>query len=119
MQNYINVETLPAKIIAENPSLQKNVQEKAVDAILAENNIVCNVQYLGEFSSHIEAEHAFFRQFPLGILAEGDHHGVQQMPTRGHAREYAKNFPEWQAKDAGVLCQPARWHVVKRNNTGE
>ena len=69
---------------------------------------------VGEFSLHIEAEHAFFRQFPLGILAEGDRHGVQQMPTRGHAREYAKNFPEWQAKDAGVLAGTARWSVVKR-----
>ena len=49
MQNYINVETFPAKIIAENPSLQKNVQEKAVGAILIKNNIVYNVQYLGEF----------------------------------------------------------------------
>ncbi len=69
---------------------------------------------VGEFSSHIEAEQAFFRQFPLGILAEGNRHGVQQMPTRGHAREYAKNFPEWQAKDAGVLAGTARWSVVKR-----
>lgn len=69
---------------------------------------------IGEFSSHIEAEHAFFRQFPLGILAEGNRHGIQQMPTRGHAREYAKNFPEWQAKDAGVLAGTARWSVVKR-----
>ena len=63
--------------------------------------------------SSVKAEHAFFRQFPLGILAEGDHHGVQQMPTRGHAREYAKNFPEWQAKDAGKLAGTARWYVVK------
>ena len=67
-----------------------------------------------EFSSHIEAEQAFFRQFPLGILAEGNRHGVQQMPTRGHAREYAKNFPDWQVKDAGVLAGTARWYVVKR-----
>lgn len=69
---------------------------------------------VGEFSSHTEAEHAFFRQFPLGILAEGNHHGIQQMPTRGHAREYVKNFPEWQAKDAGKLAGTARWYVVKR-----
>ena len=52
---------------------------------------------VGEFSSRIEAEQAFFRQFPLGILAEGNRHGVQQMPTRGNAREYVKLFPEWQA----------------------
>ena len=69
---------------------------------------------VGEFSSHTEAEHAFFRQFPLGILAEGDRHGVQQMSTRGHAREYVKHFPEWQAKDAGKLAGTARWCVVKR-----
>ena len=70
---------------------------------------------IGEFNSSIEAEHSFFRQFPLGILAEGNRHGVQQMPTRGHAREYAKNFTEWQAKDAGVLAGTARWCVVKRS----
>lgn len=71
------------------------------------------VEKLGTFSSQVEAEHAFFRQFPLGILAEGDHHGVQQMPTRGHAREYAKNFQEWHVKDAGKLADAARWYVVK------
>ena len=48
MQNHIDVESLPAKIIAKNPRLQENEQEKAVDAILAENSIVYNVQYLGE-----------------------------------------------------------------------
>ncbi len=69
---------------------------------------------VGEFSSHTEAEHAFFRQFPLGILAEGNRHGIQQMPTRGHAREYVRNFPEWQAKDAGQMTSTARWSVVKR-----
>lgn len=62
--------------------------------------------------SFIEAEHAFFRQFPLGILAEGNRHGIQQMPTRGHAREYAKNFPLWKAVDTGHAN--ARWCVVKR-----
>ena len=67
---------------------------------------------VGEFSSHIEAEQAFFRQFPLGILAEGNRHGVQQMPTRGHAREYVKHFPEWKAVDTGNA--DARWQVVKR-----
>ena len=67
---------------------------------------------VGEFSSHIEAEHAFFRQVPLGILAEGNRHGVQQMPTRGHAREYAKNFQGWKAVDTGNV--DARWQVVKR-----
>ena len=72
------------------------------------------VEHLGTFSSRAEAEHAFFRQFPLGILAEGNRHRVQQMPTRGHAREYAKNFPEWQAKDSGKLAGAARWCVVKR-----
>lgn len=70
---------------------------------------------IGEFNSSIEAEHAFFRQFPLGILADGNRNGMQQMPTRGHAREYVKNFPEWQAKDAGVLAGTARWSVVKRS----
>lgn len=75
---------------------------------------VFNTIAVGEFSLHIEAEHAFFRQFPLGILAEGNRHGVQQMPTRGHAREYANNFPEWQVKDAGKLASTARWSVVKR-----
>lgn len=69
---------------------------------------------IGEFDSSVKAEHAFFRQFPLGILAEGDRTWVQQMPTRGHAREYAKNFPEWQAMDAGVRAGTARWSVVKR-----
>ena len=69
---------------------------------------------IGEFDSSIEAEHAFFRKFPLGILAEGNRHGVQQMPTRGHVREYANNFPEWQVKDAGKLASTARWSVVKR-----
>ncbi len=49
MQNYIDVEALPAKIIAKNPSMQKNMQEKAVDAILTKNEIVYNAQYLGEF----------------------------------------------------------------------
>ena len=73
-----------------------------------------NTVAVGEFSSHIEAEQAFFRQFPLGILAEGNRHGVQQMPTRGHAREYVKHFPEWQVKDAGKLADKARWSVVKR-----
>ncbi len=71
------------------------------------------VKHLGTFSSRAEAEHAFFRQFPLGILAEGNRHGVQQMPTRGHVREYTKNFPDWQAKDAGKLAGTARWYVVK------
>ena len=74
---------------------------------------VFNNVAVGEFSSHVEAEQAFFRQFPLGILAEGNRHGVQQMPTRGHAREYAKNFPNWQVKDAGKLAGTARWSVVK------
>ena len=76
--------------------------------------LAVGVDHLGEFGTHVEAEQAFFRQFPLGILAEGDRHGVQQMPTRGHAREYAKNFPEWQAKDAGKQAGTARWSVVKR-----
>ena len=67
---------------------------------------------IGEFDSSVKAEHAFFRKFPLGILAEGDRHGVQQMPTRGHAREYAKNFPEWKAVDTGNV--DARWQAVKR-----
>ena len=49
MQNHIDVETLPAKIIAKNPSMQKNRQEKDVDAILIENKIVYNVRYLGKF----------------------------------------------------------------------
>ena len=71
------------------------------------------VEKLGTFSSQVEAEHAFFRHFPLGILAEGARHGVQQMPTRGHAREYVKNFPEWHVKDAGKLAGTARWYVVK------
>lgn len=79
-----------------------------------QNILAAAVKRLGEFTSQVEAEHAFFRQFPLGILAEGNRHGVQQMPTRGHAREYAGNFPEWQAKDAGVLAGTARWSVVKR-----
>lgn len=70
---------------------------------------------IGEFSSHIEAEHAFFRRFPLGILAEGDRQGVQQMPTRGHAREYARNFPEWKAIDTGNA--DARWQVVKHTSS--
>lgn len=70
--------------------------------------------FIGEFDSSVKAEHAFFRQYPLGILAEGNRHGVQQMPTRGHAREYAKNFTDWQVKDAGVLAGTARWSVVKR-----
>lgn len=70
---------------------------------------------IGEFDSSVKAEHTFFRQFPLGILAEGDRHGVQQMPTRGHAREYVKHFPEWQAKDAGKPAGTARWYVVKRS----
>ena len=78
-----------------------------------QENLPAAVKRLGEFDSSVEAEHAFFRKFPLGILAEGDHHGVQQMPTRGHAREYAKNFPEWQVKDAGKLACTARWYVVK------
>ena len=69
---------------------------------------------IGEFDSSVKAEHAFFRKFPLGILAEGDRYGVQQMPTRGHAREYARNFPEWQVKDAGQMTSTARWCVVKR-----
>ena len=68
---------------------------------------------IGEFDYSVKAEHAFFRQSPLGILAEGERHGVQQMPTRGHAREYAKNFPEWQVKDAGKLAGTSRWYVVK------
>lgn len=67
---------------------------------------------IGEFDSSVKAEHAFFRKFPLGILAEGERHGVQQMPTRGHAREYAKNFPEWKAVDTGNV--DARWQAVKR-----
>ena len=75
---------------------------------------VFNTTIVGEFNSSIEAEHAFFRQFPLGILAEGNRNGVQQMPTRGHAREYAKNFTDWQVKDAGGLAGTARWSVVKR-----
>ena len=79
-----------------------------------QNILAVGVEHLGEFGSHVEAEHAFFRQFPLGILAEGSRHGVQQMPTRGHAREYVRNFPEWQAKDAGALAGTARWSVVKR-----
>ena len=79
-----------------------------------QENLPAAVKRLGEFRSQIEAEHAFFRQFPLGILAEGDRHGIQQMPTRGHAREYANNFPEWQVKDAGKLASTARWSVVKR-----
>lgn len=66
---------------------------------------------IGEFDSSVEAEHAFFRQYPLGILAEGNRHGVQQMPTRGHAREYAKKFPGWKAVDTGNA--DARWQVVK------
>jgi hypothetical protein len=49
MQNYIDVKKLSANVIAKNPCLQENEQEKAVDAILAENSIVYNVQYLGEF----------------------------------------------------------------------
>ena len=69
---------------------------------------------IGEFDSSVKAEHAFFRQFPLGILAEGERHGVQQMPTRGHAREYAKNFTDWQVKDAGKPAGTARWSVMKR-----
>ena len=82
---------------------QARVYKRGVDGIL-----------IGEFDASVKAEHAFFRQFPLGILAEGNHRGIQQMPTRGHAREYAKNFPEWQAKDAGTLAGSARWSVVKR-----
>lgn len=74
------------------------------------------VEHLGTFSSQFEAEHAFFRKFPLGILAEGGRHGVQQMPTRGHAREYAKNFPEWKSVDTGNA--DARWQVVKRVKVG-
>ena len=38
MQNYINVETFPAKIIAENPSLQKNVQENGAKLRKVFNN---------------------------------------------------------------------------------
>ena len=49
MQHYIDVKTLSEKTIAKNPCLQGNKQEKAVDAILAENSIGYNVQYLGEF----------------------------------------------------------------------
>ena len=79
-----------------------------------QNILAFDVDHLGEFSSQVEAEHAFFRQYPIGILAEGNRHGVQQMPTRGHAREYAKNFADWQVKDAGVLAGTARWSVVKR-----
>ena len=81
---------------------------------VSQENSPAAVKRLGEFTSQVEAEHAFFRQFPLGILAEGDRHGVQQMPTRGHAREYARNFPEWQVKDAGQMTSTARWCVVKR-----
>lgn len=77
-----------------------------------QNILTVGVEHLGEFSSTVGAEHAFFRQFPLGILAEGNRHGIQQMPTRGHAREYAKNFPEWKAVDTGHA--DARWQVVKR-----
>ena len=79
---------------------------------VSQENSPAAVKHLGEFGSHVEAEHAFFRQFPLGILAEGNRHGVQQMPTRGHAREYAKNFPLWKAVDTGHAN--ARWSVVKR-----
>ena len=86
---------------------------------VSRENSPAAVKRLGEFSSHIEAEHAFFRQFPLGILAEGDRHGVQQMPTRGHAREYAKNFQGWQVKDAGKLASTARWYVVKASVASE
>ena len=81
---------------------------------VSQENSPAAVKRIGEFDCTIEAEHVFFRQFPLGILAEGNRHGVQQMPTRGHAREYAKNFPEWQVKDAGQLASTARWYVVKR-----
>lgn len=79
-----------------------------------QENLPAAVKRLGEFDSSVEAEHAFFRKFPLGILAEGERHGVQQMPTRGHAREYAKNFQGWHVKDAGKLAGTARWYVAKR-----
>ncbi len=82
---------------------QARIYKRGVDGI-----------FIGEFDSSLKAEHAFFRQYPLGILAEGNRHGIQQMPTRGHAREYAKHFPEWQAKDAGNLAGTGRWCVVKR-----
>lgn len=82
---------------------QARIYKRGTDGIL-----------IGEFDSSVKAEHAFFRQYPLGILAEGNHHGAQQMPTRGHAREYVKHYPEWQAKDAGKLAGTSRWSVVKR-----
>lgn len=48
MQNYIDVKKLSANVIAKNPDLQGNEQEKAVDEILAKNGIGCNVRYVGE-----------------------------------------------------------------------
>ena len=50
MQNYIDVKTLSANIIAKNPGLQKNGQEKAIDAILVASGISYNVRYAGEYS---------------------------------------------------------------------
>lgn len=48
MKNYIDVKKLSAKVIAKNPRLQENEQEKAVEAIIANSGIGYNARYIGE-----------------------------------------------------------------------
>ena len=71
------------------------------------------ISELGTFSSEIEAQQSFYKNFPNGALAEENRRGIMYLPNREIARHYVRLRNGWSVKDNGKEAGTMRWACVK------
>lgn len=76
-------------------------------------DVTKTISELGTFSSEIEAQRAFYKAFPNGVLAEENRHGIVYTPNREIARHYVRLRKGWSVKDGGKEAGTMRWLCVK------
>ena len=104
MSNISNNSTVRATILKINNMFQ--IRRYFLDGM---------TKAIGEpYTSEIEAQHAFYREFPnSGKLAEEVRKGIIWLPNREMARHIKSQRSGWSVKDNGKDAGLARWACVK------